>query len=76
MAHDRHAALDEEADGLGHAHAALQLDGAAAGLLEDAHGGAESLLLAFLVGPEWHVDDDEGPARAAHHRSSLQDHHL
>ena len=31
MRHHRHAALGEEADGLGHAHAALQLDRAAGG---------------------------------------------
>ena len=41
MAHDRDAALDQEADGLRHALAAFELHRAAAGLLQDPRGGPE-----------------------------------
>jgi hypothetical protein len=76
MGHHRNAALGQESDGLGHARAALELDRAAVGLLEDARGGAERLLLRRLIGAERHVDDDQRLLRAAHHRPPLQDHHL
>jgi hypothetical protein len=36
----------------------------------------KGLLARGLVGAEGHVDDDQRPLRAAHHRPSLQDHHL
>ena len=41
MAEHRNAALGEEIDGFGHFRAALELDGAAAGFLEDAGGAVE-----------------------------------
>ena len=61
MAHDRNAALDEEADGLRHAAAALELHGAAAGLLQDPRGGPEGAPRALLIGAERQIDDDERP---------------
>ena len=76
MAHDGNAALGEEMDGVGHPRSALELDGAAARLLQDARGVAECLLRQFLVGPERHVDDDEGLRGAAHHGTALEDHHV
>ena len=76
MTHHRHAALDQERDGFRHAAAALDLDRAAAGFLQDPRGGHEGLLPRRLVGAERHVDDDERTTRAAHHRMPLQDHHV
>ena len=55
----RDAALDEEADGLGHRLAALELDRGAAGLGHDPGGVAERLLGRFLIAAERHVDDDQ-----------------
>ena len=76
MAHHRHAALDQERDGLGHAAPAFELDGAAAGLLQHARAGREGLLPGLLVAAERHVDHDQSTLRAAHHRMALQDHHI
>ncbi len=76
MAHGRHAALDQKGDGLGHAAAALELDRSAAGLLHHPRGRHEGLLLGRFVGAERHIDDDESSLRPAHHRESLQDHHI
>ena len=76
MAHHRNAALGQERDGLGHAHAAFELDRAAAGFLHDPRGTVEGLLARSLVGAERHIDHDQRALRAAHHRLPLQDHHL
>ena len=76
MAHHRDAALGEIADGLGHVHAALELDGAAAGLLQHARGVAEGDRRALLVGAERHVDHDQRARRAAHHGLRMHDHQL
>jgi hypothetical protein len=76
MAHDRHAALNQEGDGLRHAPAAFEFDRAAAGFLEHARRRGERLFLRGLVGAERQVDDDQRALRAAHHREPLQDHHL
>ena len=76
MAHHRNAALDEERDRLGHALSAFDLDRAAPGFLHHARRGEESLFLGCFIGAERHVDDDKRPARAAHHRMALQDHHV
>jgi hypothetical protein len=43
----------------GHAAAAFQLDRAAAGLLENARGGSESLLLRCFVTAERQIDYDQ-----------------
>ncbi len=59
MAHDRNAAPDEEGGGLRHMSTAFHLDGTGHGFLENARGIAESLLGAFLIGAERHVDDDQ-----------------
>ena len=76
MRHHRNAALAEEADGLAHALAAFELDGAALGFLHHHRRIAERLLRAFLIGAERHVDDDQRPLGAAHHRAAMQDHQV
>ena len=76
MRHHRNAAVDEIADGLGHAPAALELDGAAVGLLHHARGIAEGDRRALLVGAERHVDDDQRALGAAHHGAAMHDHQL
>ena len=76
MPHHRHAALGQEGDGLRHARAAFDLDGAAAGFLQHARGVHEGLLLGRLVRCKRHVDDDQRALGAAHHGVALQDHHL
>ena len=76
MAHHRDAAVGEIADGLGHMHAALELDGAAARLLHHACGVAEGDRRALLVGAERHVDHDQRAGRAAHHGLRMHDHEL
>jgi hypothetical protein len=76
MGHDRNATLDQERDRFGHALAAFELDGAAAGLLHDPRRAQERLLLRRLVGAERHVDHHQRALRAAHHREALEDHHV
>ncbi len=76
MAHHRHAAIDQIADGVGHLGAALQLDPGGAGLGHDAGTGAEGLGRALLIGAERQVDDDAGTRRTAHHRLAVIDHHV
>ena len=76
MAHHRHAALHQKSDGLRHATAALELDGTAARFFHDPCRRHEGLLPGCFVGAERHVDHDEGVFGAAHHRQSLQDHHI
>jgi hypothetical protein len=76
MRHHRHTALDQEADGFGHARAAFDFDGAATGFLQHARGVHEGLFLGSLVGTKRHVDDHQRTLGAAHHRVALQDHHL
>jgi hypothetical protein len=76
MRHHRNAALGEEVDGLRHALAAFELDGAALGFLHHHGGVAEGLCRAFLIGAERHVDDDKGALGATHHRASVQDHQV
>ena len=56
--------------------AALELDRAAAGFLQHARRGRERLLLRGLVRTERQVDDHQRALRAAHHRVTLQDHHV
>src|ERR1700724_3560973 len=48
------AALDKKRDGFRHAAAAFDLDGAAAGLLQDPGGRHEGLLPRRLIGAERH----------------------
>jgi len=76
VTHHRHAALGQKRDGLRHAPAAFDLDRAAAGLFHHPRRRGEGLLFRSLVGAERHVDDDKRPLRAAHHRVTLQDHHV
>ncbi len=76
MAHHRHATGDEIGDGFGHRRPALDLDGLGAGLLHHPDGVGVGLLLPAFVGAEGHVDDHHRPARPAHHRLAVQDHHL
>jgi hypothetical protein len=76
MRHHGDAALGQKRDGLRHAPAALELDGAATGLLEDARRRHEGLLPRRLIGTERHVDHDQRALRAAHHGVALQDHHV
>ncbi|OWK20579.1 hypothetical protein AJ88_28620 [Mesorhizobium amorphae CCBAU 01583] len=56
--------------------AALELDGRTAGFGHDARGIAESLLGAFLVRAEGHVDDHQRLLQAASHGLTVHDHHL
>ncbi len=76
MSEDRHAAGDEKLDGFGHFGAALQLHAVAAGFLHQAHGVAEGLFLALLVGAEGQVDDDAGARRAAYDGLAMGHHHI
>jgi hypothetical protein len=76
MGHHRNAALTEIMDGLRHASAAFQLDGAALGLLHHLRRVVKSLARALLIGAERHVDDHQRPLRAAHHRPPMRDHQL
>ncbi|CAH1702002.1 hypothetical protein BOSEA1005_21701 [Hyphomicrobiales bacterium] len=76
MRHHRDAALDQEGDGLRHALPAFELQRPATGFLHDAGGVTERLFRAFLVAAEGHVDDDQRPPGAAHHRLPVQDHHF
>jgi hypothetical protein len=76
MGHHRNAALAQIMHGLGHAGAALQLDGAALGLLDDLGGVVEGLRRALLIGAERHVDHHQRPLRAAHDGPPMHDHQL
>ena len=76
MAHHRHAALDQEGDGLGHLRAAFELDRGTAGLGHDPCGGAERLLRRFLIAAERQVDDDQRMRGRAHDRGAMRDHHV
>jgi hypothetical protein len=76
MGHHRNAALAQIMNGLGHAGAAFQLDGAALGLLDHLGGVVEGLRRALLIGAEWHVDDHQRPLRPAHDRPPMHDHQL
>ena len=76
VAHHRDAGVDEALDDLRRALSALQLDGAAAGLLHDPGGVAHRALPAGLVGAERHVDHDVRALCAAHYRRSVVDHVL
>ncbi len=76
MRHDRHAARGQEGNRLGHVLATLKLHGRGAGFGHQARGIAEGLLRAFFIGPEGHVDDRHRLGQAAHHRPTMQDHHL
>jgi hypothetical protein len=76
MAHHRDAPVGQVGDGLGHAHAAFQLDRLAAGFVHHPGGIAERHLRALLIGAERHVDHHQGPLGAAHHRLAVQDHHV
>jgi hypothetical protein len=74
--HHRNAALGEEADAVGHAPPAFELDRAAARLLHDMGGVAEGLRRALLVGAERHVHHHQRAPGAAHHRATVHDHQL
>ena len=76
MAHHGNAALGQERDGLRHPRAAFELHRAAMGFLQYPHRGMKRLLLRGLIGAERHVDHDQRMLRTAHHRVSLQDHHV
>jgi hypothetical protein len=76
MAHHRHAALDQESDGVGHAASAFKLDRTAAGLLHHPCRRGERLLLRSLIGAERHIDHHQRALRSAHHREPLQNHHV
>ena len=76
MAHHRDAAVGEIADGLRHMRAALDLDGAAAGLLQHPRRVAEGDRRAFLIGAERHVHDHERAGGTAHHGLRMHDHEL
>ncbi len=76
MGHHRDAALGQKRNRPGHAHAALELDRAAAGFFHHAHGGYESLLFRGFIRTERHIDDDQRMLGAAHHCLALQDHHV
>ena len=76
MAQHRNAALDQEAHGIGHGLAALDLDAGAAGFRHDEGRILERLRRAFLIGTKWHIDNDAGARCAAHRRCAVRDHHL
>ena len=65
MAHDRRAGRDDGAGALGHLAAALELDGVAARLLDEAVGGGDGLLVGRLVGAEREVADHQRGLQAA-----------
>ncbi len=74
MAEDGDAVLHEGRVGRGAEFAALDLDGLAAGALDDAAAVAQGLLDGGLVGHEGHVHDDERAGRAAHDGGGVADH--
>ena len=67
MAHHRHAGAHDRARPLGHRAAALELDGVAAGLLDEPVRGADRLLVGGLVGAERQVADQQRRLQAAPH---------
>ena len=67
VAHHRHAGAHDGAGALGHRAAALELDGVAAGLLDEAVRGADRLLVGRLVGAERQVADEQRRLEAAAH---------
>ena len=76
MRHHRNPAVNEITDRLGHAPAALDLHRAAIGLLHHASAIAKRHRGAFLIGSEWHIDDDQRAPGAAHNRAAVHDHQL
>ena len=76
VGHDGNAAIGEKADGLRHAPAALELDRAALGFLDDLSGIVEGVARALLIGAEGHVDDDERVLGAAHDGAAMHDHEV
>ncbi len=74
MPHDRDAVVDQKGDGLFHANAAFQFHGGASGFLDDADGVTVRDLRTFLVAAERHIDGDQRPFGAAHHRLAVKDH--
>ena len=59
MAHHRDAGADDGRGALDGGAAALELDGVAAGLLDEPLGGRDGLLVGDLVGAERQVADQE-----------------
>ena len=76
VANHRNAAGGEVGDGRSHAGAGLDLHRLGAGLLEQAGRVGVSGFVRGLIAAEGHVDGDQGPAGASHHRLAVQDHHL
>ena len=76
MAHDRHAALDEEGmvSAISAPPSSLTAEQPVSAIMPG--GGAEGLLRRFLVAAERQVDDDQAAHGAAHHRRAVRDHHL
>ena len=54
--------------------AALELDGIAAGFLDEALGGGDRLLVRRLVGAEGQIADQQGRAQSAPHRGGQHQH--
>ena len=73
MAADDDAGVEDRLDAADHAHAALELDGVDAGLLEEAAGVAHGVLVGDLVAAEGHVADDEASRGAAAHGLAVHD---
>ena len=76
MGHDRNAALREEMDGVGHALAAFNFDGAAFRFLHHPRRIVKGLGVAFLIGAKRHVNHNQRPLGAPHHRAAMQDHEV
>ena len=67
----------EKANGLGHARAAFDLDGAALGFLDHLRAALwKACGRALLIGAEGHVDHHQRLLGAAHHRRPMHDHQV
>ena len=74
VAHDRDPGVDDRPGALDAGAAALELDGVAAGLLDEALGGGDRLLVGGLVGAEGQVADQERRAQPAAHGAGEHEH--
>jgi hypothetical protein len=61
---------------LSHAAPAFELDRPTVSFFQYPRAGGERLLLRLLVGAERHVNHHQRSLGAAHHRVTLQDHHV
>ena len=74
VAHHGNPGVDDRAGPLDAGPASLELDGVAAGLLDESLGGGDRLLVRGLVGPERQVADQERGLTSAPHGAGKHQH--